>query len=101
MEAFETAFEEITWAELVLVTTGMGLKEWVLYTADFDAFIAEFKQMLRGKARAPVTITSCRSPLAILAAGETACETAHSGLSAVVGGAGDAFALDPIRLVRP
>jgi hypothetical protein len=63
MDAFETAFEAITEADLVLVTTGMGLKEWVLYTADVDAFAVEFKRLLRGRVPAPVTITHRADPL--------------------------------------
>jgi hypothetical protein len=62
METFETAFDAVTAAELVLVTTGMGLREWVFYTADLDGFIDQFKRLLRGKARAAVTIAHCADP---------------------------------------
>jgi hypothetical protein len=102
MEAFETACEAITAAELVLVTTGMGLKEWVLYTANFDAFIREFDRLLHGKARAPVTITHRSEPLWhtwLQVRKHAKPYVAASRPSQTA--AGNASALNHVRLVRP
>lgn len=57
MDALDAAFDEITEAELVLVTTGMGVKEWAFYTGNFGRFIDEFDGLRHGKPRAPVMIT--------------------------------------------
>lgn len=58
---FETALDPLMCenddAELMLVITGQGCKEWLYYTPDRNRFRARFKALLAGKPTAPVQIT--------------------------------------------
>ena len=66
MDQFEQGFDEIiekkglSW--LVLVITGMGLKEWTFYVTEFKDFIREFNDVMLGRPIAPVKITHYQDP---------------------------------------
>ena len=60
MVAFEEALDELFGlnglSEMVQVTTGMGLKEWIYYTNDQDRFMGRFNELLSGHEPYPLAI---------------------------------------------
>jgi hypothetical protein len=66
MESFEEAIITLTggngFSELVLVFTGMGLKEWSFYTTDWDSFIREFNKSMTDQPMLPIKITYSEDP---------------------------------------
>lgn len=57
---FEEAIDELTGdndlSYLIQVGTGLGLKEWVFYTKDRDAFMVKFNDFLKGHDQYPIQI---------------------------------------------
>lgn len=64
--AFDIALDELSggngYAELVQVSTGNGVKEWLYYTTDVEAFGASFNRLLEGHPRYPVTLQFEQDP---------------------------------------
>lgn len=60
MVAFEEAIEELTsengHTELVQVSTGNGVKEWLFYSHDREAFMSRMNTLLRDHPRYPLEI---------------------------------------------
>jgi len=60
MVAFEEAIDELfglnNLSEMVQVTTGMGLKEWIYYTNNQDHFMRRFNELLTGHEPCPLAI---------------------------------------------
>ena len=60
MAEFEKASDRLTWlngfAELVLVSTGRGEKEWLFYTSDKGRFMAVLNALLAGHEAFPLQI---------------------------------------------
>lgn len=52
MDELDTALDPLSWrngfAELVLVSTGLGMREWLFYVADIDRFWREFERATLG-----------------------------------------------------
>jgi len=63
---FERAVDELTgengYAELVLVSTGMGVKEWLFYTTSTDRFMASMNELLSGHQAYPLDIRFYADP---------------------------------------
>jgi len=60
MGAFEETIESLCSgdsSQLMLVITGMGLKEWAFYTTDFETFIAKFNEAMNGAPQVPIQIS--------------------------------------------
>jgi hypothetical protein len=60
MDEFEEAIDELTsdngFSYLMLVTTGMGMKEWMFYTADEAAFMERFNDLLWEMPEYPIRV---------------------------------------------
>ena len=62
---FEDAVDplaESTHSELVHVSTGMGLKEWIFYARTREEFMAELNALLSGQPRYPLDIEFFEDP---------------------------------------
>jgi hypothetical protein len=61
MNQFEDRVESLNWSEglsyLMLVTTGLNLKEWLFYTTDHQEFMHRFNKALSGLPRLPLEIS--------------------------------------------
>jgi hypothetical protein len=63
--AFEQALDPLSTegeSELVQVTTGMNLKEWIYYTQSSDAFTVRLNELLSGHPRYPIEIEFYKDP---------------------------------------
>jgi Family of unknown function (DUF695) len=60
MNRFEDRLEDLNWCEglsyLMLVTTGLNLKEWLFYTTEHEAFMSRFNEVVQGLPRFPLEI---------------------------------------------
>lgn len=63
---FERAVDELTgengYSELVLVSTGMGMKQWLFYTTSTDRFMASMNALLTGHQAYPLDIKFYADP---------------------------------------
>lgn len=58
-DAFEDALAAIVdsqFSRLVMVTTGLNVREWAFYTSDRELFMKQFNHFMSGKARVPIKI---------------------------------------------
>ena len=66
MVSFEESIDELFGlnglSELVQVTTGMGLKEWIYYTNDQDGFMRKFNELLSSHEPYPLEIEFYNDP---------------------------------------
>ena len=60
MNQFEDRTEDLNWSDglsyLMLVTTGLNVKEWLFYTTDHEQFMQHLNEALRGLPRLPLEI---------------------------------------------
>jgi hypothetical protein len=64
-QTFEAALDPLscsTHSELVHVSTGMGLKEWIFYARTREEFMAELNALLSGHPRYPLDIEFFEDP---------------------------------------
>ena len=66
MNQFEDRVEDLNWFEglsyLMLVTTGLNMKEWLFYTTNHAAFMQRFNEALSGLPRFPLEISFVEDP---------------------------------------
>jgi hypothetical protein len=66
MDDFEDAVGPVCdkhdFSRLMLVITGLGLKEWSFYAKDFNAFMLEFNHLMNGKPVVPIKIVYEQDP---------------------------------------
>jgi hypothetical protein len=66
MNRFEDRIEDLNWSEglswLMLVTTGLNVKEWLFYATDHEEFMQRFNKALRGLPRFPLEIEFVADP---------------------------------------
>lgn len=64
-QTFEEALDPLAsspHSELVHVSTGMGLKEWIFYARSREEFMAELNELLAGHPRYPIDIEFFEDP---------------------------------------
>lgn len=64
-QAFEAALDPLapsSHSELVHVSTGMGLKEWIFYARSREEFMGELNDLLSGQPRYPIDIEFFEDP---------------------------------------
>lgn len=61
-DALAPAVEQEGFANLALVTTGIGLREWTYYARSADEFVARMKEAVRGHAAFPVQVDVAADP---------------------------------------
>lgn len=64
-QRFEAALDPLsssTHSELMHVSTGMGLKEWIFYARTREQFLDEFNQLLTGHPRYPIEMEFAEDP---------------------------------------
>lgn len=61
-DLLESALEQPALAQLVMVSTGDDLREWVYYTRSQDEFMAAMNRALAGQPRFPVEIGLWKDP---------------------------------------
>ena len=66
MNEFERAIDPLTEdrgnAQMVYVRTAFGVKEWLLYVRDADAFMRAFNERLGGRSRDPIEVRFYADP---------------------------------------
>lgn len=66
MDEFEVATDELTRyngnSYLVVVATGLGVREWIYYGKDYEAFIDKLNACLRGYEKFPIEIEHYDDP---------------------------------------
>lgn len=51
-----TAIVDSQFSRLVMVTTGLNLREWAFYTSDKELFMSQFNHLMSDKPRVPIRI---------------------------------------------